>query len=143
VVVPTAMSSDAGRDVSGAAVTAAALLTGIAGYQLAVAAGAPLGEHVWGGRYDAVLPPKMRAASGASAVVLLGVAVVALVATGTLRLPFLERRVARRVTAVLVAYFALNTAGNLTSESMVEKVVMGSVTTMLTVFLVRIARTAP
>jgi hypothetical protein len=119
------------------------LLTGVAGYQVAVAAGAPLGEHVWGGRFDAVLPPKMRAASGASAIVLLAVAVVALVAAGTVRLPFLERRVARRVTAVLAAYFALNTAGNLASESKVEKVMMGAVTAMLTVLLVRIARTTP
>ena len=137
------MSSDAGSDVGGSAVTAAALLTGVAGYQVAVAAGAPLGEHVWGGRYDAVLPPKMRAASGASAVVLLVVAVIALVAAGTVRLPFLERRIARRCTAVLAAYFALNTAGNLASKSKVERLMMGSVTTMLAVLLVRITRAAP
>ncbi len=128
---------------SKSAVGAAALLSGVAGYQVAVAAGAPLGEHVWGGRFGPVPPAKVRVASGLAAVFLLASALVVLVAAGRLRLPFLERRAARRVAAVLAAYFALNTVGNMASKSVVERVMMGSTTAVLTVLLALVARRHP
>ncbi len=46
----------------------AALLAGTAGFQVAIAAGAPLGAWSWGGAHDGVLPPGLRAASGVAAV---------------------------------------------------------------------------
>lgn len=128
---------------SKSAVGAAALLTGVAGYQVAVAAGAPLGGHVWGGRFGPVPPPRIRVASGLAAVVLVAAALVVLAAAGRLRLPFLERRAAQRVTAVLAAYFALNTVGNVASKSVVERVMMGSITSILTVLLARVGRRPP
>ena len=122
------------------AAAAAALLAGVATYQAAAAAGAPFGRHVWGGRYEAVLPPRMRAASGTAAVVLAAMAVVVLTASGRLRPPLLGRRAARRATGVLAGYFALNTAGNLASKSVAERVGMGAVTAALTVLTARVAR---
>jgi hypothetical protein len=43
-----------------AAIGAGGILLGFAGLQVALAAGAPLGEHVWGGTQERVLPAGMR-----------------------------------------------------------------------------------
>ncbi len=45
--------------VKAAAVGACGILLGFAGLQVALAAGAPLGEHVWGGTQDSQLPSTM------------------------------------------------------------------------------------
>ncbi len=46
--------------VRSAAVGAGGILLGFTGLQVAFAAGAPLGEHLWGGSQDRVLPTGMR-----------------------------------------------------------------------------------
>lgn len=62
-VRPTATSA-----VTAAAVGAAGICTAFAGMQLALAAGAPLGEHVWGGTQARVLSTEMRFASGGAVI---------------------------------------------------------------------------
>ena len=93
-------------------------------FQAALALGAPLGGMTWGGA-SPVLPAALRASSALAAVVLAGAAVVMLVRACDLgrtapRLPFLG------LNALFAAYLALNTAGNLVSQSALERTVMGS-----------------
>jgi hypothetical protein len=61
--------------ISGA--IAAVGLTGLAGFQLLLAAGVPWGRAAWGGAHD-VLPPDRRVASGVAAGVWLGAALIVL-----------------------------------------------------------------
>ncbi|WP_375387833.1 hypothetical protein [uncultured Amnibacterium sp.] len=66
------------RLVRGAAVAAIGGVLALAGFQVALAAGAPLGRAAWGGTHPGVLPVELRAASGVSAGVwILGASVVA------------------------------------------------------------------
>ena len=93
-------------------------------FQVALALGAPFGGMVWGGQ-SAVLPGPLRTSSVLAAVVLAGAAVVMLVRSGDLgrsapRLPFLGLNI------LFAAYLVLNTAGNLVSQSVMERMVMGS-----------------
>ena len=53
-----------------AAVGACGILLGFAGLQVALAAGVPLGEHVWSGTQDRQLPSTMGLVSGGAAVAL-------------------------------------------------------------------------
>lgn len=53
-----------------AALVAVFLLAVIALFQLALALGAPLGAAAWGGRHRAVLPMRLRIASGVAASVI-------------------------------------------------------------------------
>jgi hypothetical protein len=59
-----------------AALGVAVICTSFAGLQIALAAGAPLGEHVWGGSQPAVLPGSMRIVAVGAAVFLGGMASV-------------------------------------------------------------------
>lgn len=108
---------------------------GFAGLQVALAAGAPLGEHVWGGTQDRVLPGQMRIASLGAAVVLTFAASVVVRRAGVL-----GRRAAwlRPATWGIAGYLALNTVGNLASTSPVERFWFGSATavgSVLTMFV--------
>jgi hypothetical protein len=51
-----------------AAIVAVVLLGVIAGFQLALALGAPWGAAAWGGQHPGVLPRRLRIASGVAAV---------------------------------------------------------------------------
>ena len=93
-------------------------------FQAALALGAPLGFMTWGGQ-SPVLPGPLRASSALAAIVLAGAAVVMLVRAGDMgrtapRLPFLGLNI------LFAAYLLLNTAGNLVSQSALERSVMGS-----------------
>ena len=57
------------QPVEGAATAAAVGLLGIALFQLALAAGAPLGRAAWGGTHGGRLPTALRIASGAAVIV--------------------------------------------------------------------------
>ena len=65
------------RDRGRTAVVTAGLCAGIAAFQVALVAGQPWGELAWGGQHVGVLPTRMRVASGVSALVWTGAAVVA------------------------------------------------------------------
>ena len=104
---------------------AGAILLGFAGLQIALAAGAPLGEHVWGGTQERVLPTSMRAVAGGAAIAL--GAATAIVA----RQAGLVGRPAGWISPTtwgIAGYLALNTVGNLASSSGVERWAFGPAT---------------
>ena len=93
-----------------------ALLAGVALFQLGLAAGAPWGAAAWGGARPGRLPAGLRAASGASAVLIGGIAATAavpeLVPSGT----------RARVLRGAAIYLALGVPLNAVSRSPVERV---------------------
>ena len=111
--------------VAVAAAGAAGVCLGFAGLQVALAAGAPLGEHVWGGTQERVLPGAMRVVAGGAAVVLTGMATVVARRAGLIGRPSARLGPA---TWAIAGYLALNTIGNLASTSPVERVAFGSAT---------------
>ena len=128
--------------VGAAAIGASAILLGFAGFQVALAAGAPLGEHVWGGSQERVLPTGMRAAAGGAAIALTAAAGV------VARRASLADRPAGWLppaTWAIAGYLALNTVGNLASSSEVERWLFGPATAIastLTVIVALRTRTA-
>ncbi len=95
-------------------------------FQVALALGAPLGFMAWGGR-SAVLPAPLRASSALAALVLAGAAVVMLVRAGDLGRTA-PRPLFLGLNILFAGYLLLNTAGNLVSQSPMERAVMGSAT---------------
>lgn len=104
--------------VTPAALGAAGVYLAFAGLQVALAAGAPLGEHVWGGTQDRVLSTRMRVVAGGSAVALTAMAVVVTRRAGLIGRPAPWLGPA---TWTISGYMALNTVGNLASTSSVER----------------------
>jgi hypothetical protein len=93
------------------AVLAAIVLFVMSLFHLALAAGVPWGAAAWGGKHR-ILPPKLRAGSVA---------------------PGAHSMFVRAASWALAAYFALNTLGNLSSSSHLERVVMTPVAAVLAV----------
>lgn len=88
---------------------------GIAGFQVALAAGAPLGAISWGGQHQGVLPDQLRVASIGSGVVWAGFGGALLVSAS---------RPSKGTSRLLWAICALTAAGavtNLASQSTVER----------------------
>lgn len=123
-----------------AAIVAAVLLANVAALQIGIAAGAPLGEYVWGGTNDGVLPMDLRLASAVAVPVLLAAAWVLLARAGVLPQGFVSQRVLALVCWVLFALFALNTLGNLASESGFERMVFAPITAALAFLSAVVAR---
>ncbi|CAN5153362.1 hypothetical protein BH11PSE2_BH11PSE2_05040 [soil metagenome] len=105
---------------------AAVFCAAFAGFQAALALGAPFGRMTWGGQSD-VLPNNMRAASaGAAAYLLLaGAAMLVRSRDWGRRLP---QAPFRWFNVLLTIQLALNTAANLASQTAAEKFGMGSAT---------------
>lgn len=103
---------------------AAAFCVAFAGFQAALALGAPFGEMSWGGS-SAVLPPSLRAASAGAAVYLVLMGAAMLVRSGDLGRT-LPGRPFWWINAILTFQLALNTAGNLASSNPVEQFGMGA-----------------
>ena len=119
--VRSSLADPAGR-------TAAVLLLGVAGFQAALALGAPWGSAAYGGGHQGVLPDSFRTASaGASGVYLLLTA-----AAGTSLVPPALRRRVLYGTAGLMAVGAVM---NLASPSLVERMIWTPVTVVLGVLL--------
>lgn len=115
-----------------AAWTASILLSGLALFQLALAAGAPLGRFAWGGTHPGVLPGRLRLAS------LLAAAIVTTFPLFVLEraevIPGLGRpAIASAAIWALTALFALSTIGNLASTSASERRIMTPVALLLTI----------
>ena len=96
--------------------SAAALLGVAAGFQAALAAGAPWGAAAYGGRHPGVLSDALRGTSAVAVVVYSGLAYV--VASDTLAPPG-----QRRAYAALSGVFAVGAALNAISPSTVERVI--------------------
>ena len=139
--IATAARSVAGmsRRARRASILAAAGFGGFAVYQVALTAGAPFGDHVWGGRHQGVLPTSLRIGSGLAVVVLAGMATVVLVRSGVIRTAGGPGRFARTTWAIS-AFMTLNTLGNLASESSVEQGVFGPFTALMAGLTAVVAR---
>lgn len=112
---------------------AAALLLGMAGFQAALALGAPWGAAAYGGGNPGVLPDTFRAASAGAS----GVYVVLASAAGT---PLVPPALRRRVLYGTTGLMAVGVAMNLASPSLVERMVWTPVTAALAVLLWQAAK---
>ncbi len=95
-----------------ATVTAAAIAVGVAGFQTALAAGAPWGAAAWGGAHPGVLPESLRVSSAVSA------AAWAAIAVGISTLPPRPRRL---LQTGLVPLLGVATVLNVISPSPPER----------------------
>lgn len=128
------------RAVRAAALGAAGIFLGFAGLQIALAAGAPIGEHFWGGGQDRVLPAGMRFASVGASLLLVGMAFTVARRAGLIGRP---AKWLRPATWTVAGYLALNTVGNIASTSNIERYVFGTSTAAaaaLTAFVAASAR---
>lgn len=111
-----------------AAIIATVILAALAILQASVAAGAPLGRFVWGGKHR-TLPPRLRIGSAVSVPLYVGFALVLLNRAGVLP----GRNTGFVVVAawVLFAYFTLGILGNLASRSRHERWTMAPTSAVL------------
>ena len=101
------------------AIAAAAGCLGVAGFQAALAAGAPFGRAAWGGQ-QTELPTPLRIGSGiAVAVWILAAGIVA--KRGGVDVPAISGRVARRAVRPAIAILVLGAAMNVASRSSLER----------------------
>ncbi len=110
----------------------------VVGFQLAVAAGAPWGALTMGGAFPGRLPPRMRAAAVASAVLWLAFAAV-IAARAGLALPR-WRGASRRLSWVVVAVTLAGVALNAATPSPWERVLWLPVTLALAACALVVAR---
>jgi hypothetical protein len=104
-----------------AAIVAAALLTMIAIFQIALALGAPLGEAAWGGRHQGVLPTGLRVASALAGIVIYPLIIVyVLVSAGLITAEWMPGTGAAGMW-VLAGFFALGALANFASRSKRER----------------------
>ena len=107
------------------------LLGALAVFQLALAAGAPLGRYAWGGQNDGALPARLRSGSAVSIVIYALIAVVALERAGVIDL--IPGEVVETVAMwVIAVYFALGIVMNGISRSKPERYTMTPVVIVLT-----------
>jgi hypothetical protein len=114
-----------------AAIVAFVIFAVMAAIQLALAAGAPFGRHVLGGRYPDVLPGQVRVGSAVAAILLLGFGVVVLGRAGLVGLPESLAGLAAPMCWLIAAYLVLNTLGNLASKSRIERTLFAAITALL------------
>ena len=112
-----------------AAVLACTVLGVLAGFQLALVLGAPLGHLAWGGRHR-VLPTSLRMGSLVSIVIYALIAGVVLARAGLISIDLPEAAVGAVAWAVM-AYFFLGIWLNLGSRSKPERVVMSPAAALL------------
>jgi hypothetical protein len=105
----------------------------MAAFQVALALGAPLGQHVLGGRNAGTLPNRLRLASAIAAAILVGAAIVVLARAAVIDWPAAATGLLVPACWVIAGYMALNTLGNLKSTSRLERTVFAAVTAVLAV----------
>jgi hypothetical protein len=126
-----------------AAVGAAGLLTGVAIFQVALAAGGPWGANVYGGRAatpDGVLPAGYRIASLTAAPTLSLAAWVLLARAGVVSPGRVPRAAIDTGSWAISGYLAINTVANLASTSAVERWGLGAVTALAAALAWQVAR---
>jgi hypothetical protein len=124
-----------------AAVVAAALFMSMVVFQAALALGAPVGANVLGGRYPGSLPVQIRVFSGIAAVVLVGAAIVILARAGLIGWPSDGAGLLAPASWAIAGFLVLNTLGNLTSRSRVERTILAVMTAVLAVLCAYVALT--
>lgn len=120
-----------------AAILAAVILAALAAFQLALAAGWPLGRYAWGGQHR-VLPLRLRVGSAISIGIYIAIAVILLERSGVVSL-FNTGNQIRVLAWVIVAFFLLGIAMNAASRSRPERYLMTPLVTLLTVLAVIVA----
>lgn len=108
--------------------TAAALLLGVAGFQGALALGAPWGLAAYGGAHPGVLPDSLRTASAAAS----GAYIMLAAAAGT---PWAGPALRRRVMFGTAALMSVGALMNVASPSIVERMIWTPVTIGLGILL--------
>jgi hypothetical protein len=120
-----------------AAVTAAVGFVLLAGFQAALALGAPWGGAAWGGAHER-LPRGLRIGSAIAVIVWLVAALVVLARAGYDWSP-VPLGVARWGTWVLFALLAVGTLMNLASRSRVERLIQTPVAAALSILCLLVA----
>lgn len=105
-----------------AAILAATLLAVIGLFQLALAAGAPLGQAAWGGTNPGVLPTRLRVASGVAGVFVYPALVLLVLASADLVAGASVPGAGELAMWLLTGFFALGTVMNAVSRSTPERV---------------------
>jgi len=114
---------------------------GYAVYQLALAAGAPLGRGAWGGTHTE-LPTTLRLAS-AAAIGLYGLAALVVLRRAGFSVRWISPAVARIGTWLLAVALTLSAFGNFLSPSSWERFLNGPVALILAGCCLIVARSAP
>ncbi|MGW6130398.1 hypothetical protein ACWFNE_10265 [Cellulomonas sp. NPDC055163] len=123
------------------AIAAASGFALVTAFQVALAAGAPLGAAAWSGAHPGRLPDDLRVASSVSAVVWLLAALVVLARGGVgVRLP---ARAGRTGVRALVGLLGLGAVMNAASSSPWERYGWAPFVVVLLVLCVLLARRAP
>lgn len=113
----------------GAALLYTTLSAGVIAFQIALAAGAPLGAYAMGGAFPGQFPPALRIAALIQAVLIAGMTVVVL-ARGGLILPEWSR-VSRWIVWVVVAIAVVGFVLNLITPSAGERAIWAPVALLL------------
>lgn len=111
------------------AILATAILGGLAVFQVALVAGAPIGRYAWGGQHR-VLPRNLRIGSAVSVILYTVFAYVALARAG-LAAPMISASFTNVAAWVLTAYFAVGIVMNGISRSRPERLTMTPVALVL------------
>src|SRR5690606_26485502 len=107
------------------------LLAVLSLFQVALAAGAPLGRFAWGGRHKGTLPTRLRIGSVVSIVIYVFMALVALDRTGVTSL--MPANFVMVAMWVVFGYLVIGTLMNLISRSKSERITMTPVALVLAV----------
>jgi len=130
-----------GLVVRRSAVAATVGFGGYAVYQIALAAGAPLGRGAWGGAYTQ-LPTSLRLASIA-AIAFYGLAALLVLRRAGFSVRWISPTVARIGTWVVGVALTLSAFGNFLSQSPWERFLNGPVALILAALCLIVARSAP
>ena len=110
-----------GHGMRSAGIVAVLLLAIIAAFQIALAAGAPLGRAAWGGQHPGVLPRRLRMTSGVVGLVVYPLIIAVVLSAAGLTRNWLGGAAAA-VLWGLTAFFAIGTVMNAVSRSRPERV---------------------
>jgi hypothetical protein len=135
----TAARAPQRRAVRQLAAAAAGGFAAVAGFQLSLAAGAPLGAAAWGGLHPGRLPSDLRVASAVAAVFWLLAALTALSRGGIARLP-VPYAFSRWAVWALTALLAFGSVLNAASSSRWERYGWAPFVLALTLVCLRLAR---
>jgi hypothetical protein len=128
-----------------AAVAAAVLMAAVIAFQVALAAGLPLGEATMGGRapmVDGVLEPRYRAIAAGSAVILALAAWIVLGRAGMVPV-VLDGQALAWAAWIVAGFMALNTLTNLSGRHPLERWGMASITLVAGLLVAYVAYAAP
>ena len=121
-----------------AAVAAAVGFVGLAGFELALALGAPLGRAAMGGTHI-YLPAGLRIASGALTI-LWALAALLILRRAGYRVPVISARVARAGTWAVAVLLTLGVLMNLASSSDWERYLQAPIAAVMAALCFRVAR---